>query len=130
MMQEIFVCLKLTGFDFLYHVLIAGDEVSMFALTIGTDFRVFHRWISLFAVLAEGHRFDRLNLELRFLEVLGLFYRPIPAVNDVLRDDSADLTDLQRYTADLGQIILVAEFFDFFDDIKHCSKLMHGFVLR
>ena len=99
-MQEIFVCLKLTGFDFLYHVLIAGDEVSMLALTIGTDFRVFHRGISLFAILAEGHRFDRLNLELRFLQVLGFFYRPIPAVNDVLRDDSADLTDLQRYTAE------------------------------
>ena len=120
----------LAGFDLLDGVLVAAEQIGMLTLAVRAYFCVFDRWICLFAVLAVGHGGERLDLQLRALEILRFFHRPLPAVGQVIRDDAADLADLQRDAGDLGQVVFLDDLFDLLDDIEHGSQFVHRVFLR
>ena len=77
----------------------------MLAAAVRTDLFILHGRISLLAVLAVGDGFESLDFDLRVLDEVVFLLRPVPAVDDILRDDPADLADLQRDVPEASNLV-------------------------
>ena len=106
--------------------LVPFDEVSVFTPTMGAFLAARKGGIGVRAVFAIRRRFGDDDRELAPIQVLGtVLAGPFPHVFQITRDDPGDLSKFNDDAFHGGDLLLLRESVDFFNDVECDSELVH-----
>ena len=122
--------LNLCHLNFFDVKFVSAKQKSVLASAVGTDFAVFNGRIIALAVSAKGNCVDSFHQKLTIGQNVVLFDRPVPAIDEMLRNDGGYLADLKSYAVDVLNIVFRGNLFNIVYDVKYNAEFVHGLPLK
>ena len=112
---------RLTRLNFPDAALISFHQPGFLTATVGAFLSIFHGFVVLLTTVTAGHCRQRLNNQFRLLQKGNPLPVVVPAVGDVVMDDTADFSNLQGHTTDFRYLVFLRHLLQCSGNVYHNS---------